>query len=91
MTQLLNEARSRTASGDAKGAYEKYMRLHPDDIAELHGYTQSAYICEQWDTFNELISKLGKDVDFAAFGGKAKFDEMVGRAKAHATKLVNEK
>lgn len=76
---------------DIKAAYERYLRTNPDDSGALYNFIWYANAGEHWDKVNELVPKLGKDVDYSAFDGKAKFDEMVSRARKHATKPESEK
>jgi hypothetical protein len=70
---------------DIKGAFEKFFELNPDAISWRHNYAWYAYACGQWDDFNEQVQKMG-EVNYAYFGGKEKFEEMVDYAREHATK-----
>lgn len=68
---------------DLKSAFEKFFELNPDEIGYRHNYALYAYRCEQWDDLNKQLKLLGP-INYAYFGGREKFDEIVRLAKQNA-------
>jgi len=68
---------------DLQSAYERYFAVNPGAAGRYYDYAWYAYQAEQWDTFTNLVPKLGA-VDYSYFGGEEKFKAMVETAKDHA-------
>src|SRR5581483_3671057 len=68
---------------DFQVSWEQYFREFPDaGRSSYHKYAWQAHRAEQWYKLNEIIPKLGS-VDYAYFGGRDNYDEMVRRARDH--------
>ena len=73
---------------DLKAGFEKFFQNCPDANGTRQRYVLYAYKCEQWEELNRELSLL-KSVDYAYFGGKAKFEEIQRLAKEHSSKSSN--
>ncbi len=62
--------------------YERFFEVCPWATDRYNNYAWYAYHCEQWNAFLELVPKLDP-VDYAYFGGREEFDNMVQEAKNH--------
>jgi Domain of unknown function (DUF4034) len=68
---------------DIQAAFDRFFELNPGVTKWYQNYAWYAYLCGQWDKFNELIPKLGR-VNYSYFGGIEKFEEMVRLANERA-------
>jgi hypothetical protein len=65
---------------DVKASYEKYLKLVPQSVTGPSRLVRYAYLCEQWDEFNQRVARLST-TNYAVFGGKEKFEAMVTEVK----------
>jgi hypothetical protein len=65
---------------DLKSAFTRFFALNPDEIGWRHNYAWYAYQAGDWQTFNDMVPKLGP-INYEFFGGKDEFDRMVAKAK----------
>jgi hypothetical protein len=70
---------------DVKAAYEKFFELNPKAIDLRANYAWFAFLCEQWDAFNQQV-ELMNPVNYAFFGGKEKFEKLVETSKRNSEK-----
>jgi thiol-disulfide isomerase/thioredoxin len=68
---------------EIKAAFDRFFELNPEATTWYQNYAVYATYCEAWDTLNELLSKLGR-VNTNFFGGKARYENMLQLARAHA-------
>jgi hypothetical protein len=71
---------------DIKSAYDRFFELNPDATDIYKNYAWYAYHAEQWEAFNQLVSKVRPE-DYNFFGGKDEFDKMVELAGEHTGKI----
>jgi hypothetical protein len=67
---------------DINSSYQRYFELNPDQTNTYfyQKYALYAYRCEQWNTLNELIPKIGSR-DHTLFATDDEFDKMLEVAK----------
>ena len=70
---------------DIQDAFDRFFELNPEATGWYHNYAWYAQRCGRWDKVKQLIPKLG-EINYAYFGGKEKYDEMVKLAEANADK-----
>lgn len=70
---------------DIQDAFERFFELNPDATGWYHNYAWYARRSERWNKVKELIPKLGP-INYAYFGGRKEFDEMVRLAELNAAK-----
>jgi hypothetical protein len=49
-------------------------------VGYRHNYALHAFQAEQWKTFNRQLPLFSGGTNYAYFGGKQRFDEMVAQA-----------
>ena len=69
---------------DIKDAFDRFFEVNPDAIGWHHNCAWYAYQCGQWNEFNHQLSLFSAGTNYDYFGGKDKFDKMVGLAREHA-------
>jgi hypothetical protein len=69
---------------DVENSFEKFFLLNPDAAGYRHNYAWYAFHAGRWKTFNEQLPLL-QGTNYAYFGGKERFDEMVAQARQRAT------
>jgi hypothetical protein len=74
---------------DINSAYTRFFELNPDATSWYHNYAWYAYQAAQWDTFNDLVPKLGQ-TNYEYFDGKDNFDKMVEYSKKRAARPTSE-
>ncbi len=67
---------------DVRNGYEKFFKLNPLDSGWRHDYARDAYVCGQYQAFLEQTRLFNGWTNYAFFGGKDKFDQMLARAAA---------
>ena len=65
---------------DVRAGYERFFELNPSDVGWRHDYARDAYLCGQYKTFLAQTKLFGTYTNYAFFGGKAKFEEMLAKA-----------
>ena len=72
---------------DINASYQRYFELNPNQTNTYfyQKYALYAYRCEQWDTLNEFIPKIGP-FDPTLFASKKEFNQMLAAAKEHTEK-----
>jgi hypothetical protein len=67
---------------DVKTSYEKFFALNPDAAGWRHDYAKDAYDCGQYPVFLEQTRLFAYGTNYAFFGGREKFQEMLQTAAA---------
>jgi len=69
---------------DVKSSYEKFFALNPDEAGWRHNYAKEAYDCGQPAVFLQQTKLFAFGTNYAFFGGREKFQEMLEKAAASA-------
>ena len=69
---------------DVKSSYEKFFTLNPDAAGWRHNYAKDAYDCGQPAVFLQQTKLFAFGTNYAFFGGREKFQEMLEKAAASA-------
>ena len=67
---------------DVKASYEKFFTLNPEATGWRHDYAKDAYDCGQFDAFLQQTKLFGGRTNYAFFGGRVKFQQMLVKAAA---------
>jgi len=69
---------------DVKSSYEKFFALNPNEAGWRHDYAKDAYDCGQPAVFLQQTKLFAFGTNYAFFGGREKFQEMLEKAAASA-------
>lgn len=65
---------------DVQSSYERFFALNPDAAGWRHDYAKAAYDCGQPAVFLQQTKLFAFGTNYGFFGGKEKFEEMLGKA-----------
>jgi hypothetical protein len=68
---------------DVDLTFKRFFSINPDAVSYRHNYAWYAYHAGEWRVFKEQLSHF-KGTNYAYFGGKEQFDQMVAKAEAAA-------
>ena len=69
---------------DIKASFDRFFEINPDAVSWRHNYAWYAFQCGQWKAFNSQLRQFGGYTNYAYFGGKAAFNQMVETARQQA-------
>lgn len=70
---------------DIQSSYQKLFRLNPDAVGWRHDFALDAYDCGQYAVFLKQTKLFSQGTNYAFFGGRQNFQEMLARAAAAAS------
>ena len=73
---------------DIKLSFETFLAAHPDAVGWRHDYALAAYKSEAWDDLRKQIKLMGP-INYAYFGGKEAYEEMVRKAEQYGKEPVS--
>ena len=69
---------------DVKASFDRFFEINPDAVGWHHNYAWYAFQCGQWKAFYSQLRQFGGNTNYAYFGGKIIFDQMLETARAQS-------